>query len=156
MTKYMPMKILMVCLGNICRSPLAEGILQSKIMEYDLPWTVDSAGTSGWHDGESPDNRSIIEAEKNGINISSQRSRRLTKQDLDHFDLILAMDQSNYTNIIAFCSSDAQRKKVKKILDYTYPGENRNVPDPYYENNFDVVFEMLDSALDHMIEEYSY
>ena len=94
------MKILMVCLGNICRSPLAEGILLQKIKERHLPWKVDSAGTSGWHQGELPDRRSIAVAKAHDIDITYQRSRKFIAADFDQFDLILAMDSSNYSNII--------------------------------------------------------
>ncbi|MEY3421046.1 MAG: hypothetical protein RIR48_1335, partial [Bacteroidota bacterium] len=86
------MKILMVCLGNICRSPIAQGILEKKISEKNLDWYVDSAGTSGWHDGEPPDARAISAAHRQGTDISTQVSRKITPHDIRHFDLILAMD----------------------------------------------------------------
>jgi protein-tyrosine phosphatase len=142
----------MVCLGNICRSPIAEGILQSKIDELGINWEVDSAGTSGFHNGERPDRRSIEESSLNGIDISNQVSRQFTRDDLQRFDLILAMDKSNMSNILSMCSTDQERSKVKLIMDYTYPGQGVEVPDPYYLDGFDLVFEMLDAAIDHMIE----
>ena len=145
-------KILMVCLGNICRSPLAHGILQEKINELGLNWEVDSAGTSGYHNGEPPDPRSIQEAQVNGINIRDQRSRLLTSSDIKFFDLILAMDASNRDAILNQCESDEEKAKVKMIMNYTFPGENIDVPDPYYNDGFDHVFEILDAAIDHMIE----
>lgn len=145
-------KILMVCLGNICRSPLAHGILQEKIIENDLNWEVDSAGTSDYHNGEQPDPRSIQEAEVNGIDIRDQRSRSLTKSDIKKFDLILAMDKSNRDNIIKLCDSEDEKAKVKMILNYTFPEEDIDVPDPYYNDGFDHVFDILDAAIDHLIE----
>lgn len=149
------MKILMVCLGNICRSPLAEGILSHKIAEQGLPWSVDSAGTSGWHAGEAPDSRSIDVANLNGIDISLQRSRQLIASDLDDFDLILAMDSSNYQNIKALSTNQAQLDKIKLILNFVTPSENRAVPDPYYEGGFDYVYDLLDEATDRIIDHYS-
>ncbi len=145
----------MVCLGNICRSPIAEGILRSKVDELGLDWVVDSAGTSGYHKGELPDKRSIEEAANNGIDISNQRSRVFTTSDFKEFDLILAMDQSNYNKIKSLSENESDRNKVRMILDYTFPGENIGVPDPYYEEGFDEVFELLDAAIDHMIELYT-
>lgn len=145
----------MVCLGNICRSPIAEGILKSKAEELGLDWTVDSAGTSGYHQGEMPDARSIQEALLNGIDIKEQRSRIFSKNDFDKFDLILAMDNSNYDKIIALADKPSDVSKVKMILEYTYPGKNIGVPDPYYNDGFDEVFDLLDAAIDHMIELHS-
>ncbi len=146
------MKILMVCLGNICRSPLAEGIMQQKIKEKKLLWEVDSSGTSGWHEGELPDSRSIEVAKAKGIDITNQRSRQFNAKDLESFDLILAMDSSNYSNILRLATSDAQKKKVKLILNYLYPNENRGVPDPYYEGGFEKVYLMLEKSCENIIQ----
>ncbi len=146
------MKILMVCLGNICRSPLAEGILQQKIKERNLSWEVDSAGTSGWHVGELPDNRSIAVAKAHGIDLTYQRSRQFGAEDLDLFDLILAMDSVNYSNIISMARTDTQKIKVKLILNYAYPNQNRAVPDPYYEGGFEKIYQMLDAACEKIIK----
>lgn len=148
------MKILMVCLGNICRSPLAEGILRKKIEARQLSWEVDSSGTSGWHQGELPDRRSIEVAKAHGIDITDQRSRQFIPSDLNTFDLILAMDSSNYTNILKLANSEKQKTKVKLILNYLYPDENRAVPDPYYEGGFEKVYQMLDKACENVIKEY--
>ena len=115
------MKILMVCLGNICRSPLAEGILLEKIKERNLSWEVDSAGTSGWHQGELPDTRSIAVAKAHGIELTYQRSRQFKMVDFEEFDLILAMDSSNYSNIARLATTERQKDKVKLILNYTLP-----------------------------------
>lgn len=139
-------KIVMVCLGNICRSPLAEGILQSKLASDKF--YVDSAGTSGYHVGELPDRRSIEVAKKYGIDITNQRSRKFIKEDFDKFDVIFAMDKSNYDDIIAMSENNTQREKVKMILNELYPKENMSVPDPYYggDQGFENVYQMLDEA----------
>ena len=139
-------KILMVCLGNICRSPLAEGILQSKLSSGNF--AVDSAGTAGYHVGELPDGRSIEVARKYGIDITNQRSRKFVKADFDKFDMIFTMDQSNYGDIVAMSENEEQHEKVKMILNELYPNENRNVPDPYYggDQGFENVYKMLDEA----------
>lgn len=142
----------MVCLGNICRSPLAEGILLEKIKERNLPWKVDSAGTSGWHQGELPDRRSIAVAEAHDIDLTYQRSRQFIKADLEQFDLILAMDSANYSNILRLATTETQKSKVKLILNYIYPNENRAVPDPYYEGGFEKVYQMLVAACEKIIE----
>lgn len=148
------MKILMVCLGNICRSPLAEGIMLQKIQTYALEWKVDSAGTSSWHIGEKPDSRSIDIAFQNKIDISNQRARQFKARDLDLFDIIFAMDQSNYQNIIKECKTDAHQKKVKLIMNTLNPAQNIAVPDPYYDNGFEKVFNMLDRACETFVKLY--
>ncbi len=144
----------MVCLGNICRSPLAEGILQHKITQYNLNWQVDSAGTGAWHAGEKPDRRSIATALERGIDITQQRARQLRTEDFDTFDHILVMDASNYQNVTQLANSDAHRDKVALIMNYANPGMNQQVPDPYYggDNGFEVVFDMLDEACEAFIK----
>lgn len=143
----------MVCLGNICRSPLAEGILKAKLKENNLNWQVDSAGTSGWHINSLPDSRSIAIARLNGIDITDQRARQFQASDLEEFDLILAMDADNYNTILAKASKE-QAAKVKMILNYSYPNENRRVPDPYYNDGFGQVYQLLDAACDQIIKFY--
>lgn len=103
------MKILMVCLGNICRSPIAHGIMEAKVKSKGLDWQVDSVGTSGWHDGEQPDRRAISTAKKHGIDISHQRSRRITRQDIQAFDVILTMDMQNYKDVLHLCHTTLER-----------------------------------------------
>lgn len=151
------MKVLVVCLGNICRSPIAEGILKSKVAQKGLDWVVDSAGTGGWHEGELPDNRSIIVARQNGIDITAQRARKILKTDLDEFDLILPMDTSNRDDLYEMTATKEQREKIRLIMDVIYPNKNISVPDPYYgkEEGFQQVFEMLDEACEKVIELYS-
>ena len=136
----------MVCLGNICRSPLAEGILQSKL--DDKLFSVDSAGTSSYHIGNKPDPRSIAVAKQHGIDITKQQARQFIKQDFIDFDIIYAMDNSNYDNIIALAENDAEKSKVKLILNESFPAKNLDVPDPYYggDTGFDNVFILLDDA----------
>lgn len=142
----MPIKILMVCLGNICRSPLAEGILSSKLPSDKF--FVDSAGTGSWHIGHSPDKRSIAVAQHHNISISNQKGRQFNVKDFDTFDYIYAMDISNYDEILALAKNDAQKSKVQMILNELFPGENVDVPDPYYglANGFENVYQMLDEA----------
>ena len=146
------MKVLMVCLGNICRSPLAEGVLQDISDKNDLGWEVDSAGTSSWHAGESPHQSSIHIAKQHGIDISHQRSRAITKNDLDYFDLIITMDNSNYSKVSAMCKNKNQELKLKCLLDYSFPGDGREVPDPYYTNNFSYVFDLIQEACLELVE----
>ncbi len=140
------MRILMVCLGNICRSPLAEGILQSKL-PADV-FSVESAGTSAFHLGERPDIRSIKTARKNGLDISHQRSRPFVKEDFELYDHIFAMDVSNLSKLLEMAVSENQKNKVSLILDHLYPGQNAEVPDPYFggDQGFDEVYDMLDRA----------
>lgn len=145
------MKVLMVCLGNICRSPVAEGILTHKAAELGLNITVDSAGTSGWHNGEAPDPRSQKSTFKRGINISKQKSRKVIHNDFKDFDLIYAMDTSNYNNLLQLAPA-IYHHKIKLILDETHPGKNASVPDPYYTTDgFDEVFDLLDAACEKIV-----
>jgi len=136
----------MVCLGNICRSPLAEGILKSKV-DRDLVY-VDSAGTGGWHIGELPDARSIDVARANGLDISDQQCRKFVKQDFEDFDWIYVMDKSNLKNVIDLAETQENRSKVIMILNELNPGSNLEVPDPYYggANGFQHVYSLLNDA----------
>lgn len=140
----MKKRILMVCLGNICRSPLAEGILQSKLSDKDF--YVDSAGTGGYHVGAQPDYRSIAVAKKNGIDISQQTCRKFIEEDFDNFDIIYVMDTNNYSDIIKQARNQSQKDKVKLLLSET-SSDKMQVPDPYYDDNgFEHVFELIDTA----------
>ena len=142
----MSVKIVMVCLGNICRSPLAEGILASKLPPNTFH--VDSAGTGSWHIGQSPDERSIAVAQKNGLDISKQKGRQFSSADFDTFDYIFVMDNSNYDNVIAFAETHEHKQKVKLIMNELTPNQNQDVPDPYFgmHNGFDIVYKMLNDA----------
>jgi protein-tyrosine phosphatase len=139
-------KILMVCLGNICRSPLAEGILKSKLDSSNFE--VDSAGTSGYHEDALPDQRSINVAQKNGLDITDQRSRKFTKEDFKNFDHIFVMDTSNYEDVISLAETQEERDKVSLILNKIFPGEDESVPDPYHNSidGFNQVYEMLEES----------
>ncbi|XLS30883.1 low molecular weight protein-tyrosine-phosphatase [Flavobacteriaceae bacterium M23B6Z8] len=151
----MPRRILMVCLGNICRSPLAEGILKHKTNHLDV--IVDSAGTISYHAGKLPDSRSIAIAKKNGIDITYQRSRKFESSDFERFDDIYVMDSSNYSDVLQLAKTEAHRDKVEMILNLVFPGENVDVPDPYYggEMGFENVFKMLDEACDKIVAQIS-
>ncbi|WP_248723429.1 low molecular weight protein-tyrosine-phosphatase [Seonamhaeicola sp. ML3] len=147
-------KILMVCLGNICRSPLAEGILKSKLSNNFL---VDSAGTANYHTGSQPDPRSIAVARKHGLEISHLKGRQFTANDFDTFDYIYAMDQSNYLNVIRLARNEDDRNKVEMILNLVHPNQDYDVPDPYYggDQGFENVYQMLDEACDIIAERLS-
>lgn len=147
------MKILMVCLGNICRSPLAEGIMAEKIRQYGLPWTVDSAGTGAYHAGEAPDPRSQQVARNHDMDISQQRARQIKTADFNEFDHILVMDASNYNNVRSMTTDPSAQAKVEMIMNFVEPGRNIQVPDPYWDNDgFEKVYQMLDNACEAFIE----
>ncbi|MBP7821700.1 MAG: low molecular weight phosphotyrosine protein phosphatase [Saprospiraceae bacterium] len=150
------MNILMVCLGNICRSPLAEGILRDRILKNNLNWKVDSAGTGGWHTGELPDRRAVKVANSHGIDITDQRARQLSVDDFSKFDLILAMDSMNFRDILKMAPAAFDTSKLHLILDYITPGENACVPDPYYDGRFEFVYQLLSSACDKLISQLCY
>ncbi|WP_445454052.1 low molecular weight protein-tyrosine-phosphatase [Flavobacterium sp. 25HG05S-40] len=142
----MPVKILMVCLGNICRSPLAEGLLAAKLPKDRF--FVDSAGTGAYHIGKQPDKRSVMTAQKHGLDISTQKARQFSSRDFEDFDYIFVMDNTNYDDVIGLAKNEDQKKKVQLILNELFPGDNVDVPDPYYglQNGFDMVYEMLDET----------
>jgi len=141
-------RILMVCLGNICRSPLAEGILRHKIEQKGLNAKVDSVGTANYHVGEHPDPRSIQKAREYGINISKLVGRQFSLNDFDNFDHIYVMDQSNYRDVISLARNEEDKKKVELILNRAFPNLNMPVPDPYYggDEGFENVYQLLDKA----------
>lgn len=147
------MKILMVCLGNICRSPLAHGILEKKVNDQKLNVVVDSAGTGSWHIGNPPDLRSIEIAEKNSISISSQRARQFKETDFEEFDLIYVMDKNNFNDISKLDFNNIYQNKIKLILNELYPSKNMEVPDPYYgnKNGFEHVYNLLEKACNMII-----
>ena len=146
----------MVCLGNICRSPLAHGILAERIRRDGLAWTVDSAGTGDYHVGQAPDPRSVAEAARRGIDIGDQRARQLKQGDFEDFDLILVMDASNFQNARALARTDEERAKVRMIMNYERPGWNEQVPDPYWDDDgFTGVYAMLERAVDGLVRHYS-
>lgn len=137
----------MVCLGNICRSPLAEGVMQHLADKHGLGWHIDSAGTGGWHVGEGPDRRSVRAAQNNGIDISKQICRKFRKSDFDEFDHIFVMDKNNYADVLAMAPDEVAANKVKLLLG------DKEVPDPYYDDNqFQPVFEMINLGCDDIIK----
>ena len=142
----------MVCLGNICRSPLAEGILSLKGKHLNLK--VDSAGTAAYHIGKQPDIRSIEIANKYTIDLNQQRARQFSRADFDKFDIIYAMDTNNYAHLISLASTETERNKIRMILNEINPKAYQSVPDPYYggENGFQDIYNMLDKACDKIIQ----
>ena len=147
------MKILMVCLGNICRSPLAEGILTHKIQHLNIK--VDSAGTAGYHIGKLPDERSIEIAEKYNIDLTKQRARQFSRADFDDFDIIYAMDTNNYTHLISLANNETERNKVRLILNEVNPEKFESVPDPYYggDDGFQNIYNILNAACNKIISQ---
>ncbi len=154
---FATMRILMVCLGNICRSPLAEGILQHKAFKAGLQWTVESAGTGAYHIGKAPHPLSIKVAGINGVDISRQRARQFVKEDFLHYDFIYVMDSDNYVDVKKISGKLWKEDKVDLLLNESYPGENRAVPDPWYgkEDGYHTVYDMIDKACDKIIEKYN-
>ena|SRR6218665_565765 len=143
-------KILMVCLGNICRSPLAEGILRNKAEKLNLNIEIDSAGTSNYHTGQNPDKRTIQNALQHKIDVSKLKARQFSVHDYDRFDHIFVMDSSNYSDVAALARNEKDLQKVELILNRVYPNSNMSVPDPYFggEQGFENVFILLDKACD--------
>jgi len=141
----------MVCLGNICRSPLAEGILKNKLTHLDI--YVDSAGTAGYHVGNKPDARAIEIAQKYNIDLNNQRARQFSRKDFDEFDIIYAMDQNNYANLISLADNNEERNKIKMILNELNHDSFQSVPDPYYggQEGFEKVYKLLDKACEKIV-----
>jgi protein-tyrosine phosphatase len=156
LTIFAAMRILMVCLGNICRSPLAEGILQEKVKKAGLDWVVDSAGTNHYHTGDAPHPLSQKIALINGIDISQQRARRFTTEDLTQFDKIYALAGDVLNDIQRITGNKFDSAKVDLLLNEQYPGKNLDVPDPYYggEPDFHEVYELLDEVCYQLILKY--
>jgi protein-tyrosine phosphatase len=150
-----PKKILLVCLGNICRSPMAEGVLRAKAMERRLPITTDSAGTSDYHTGESPDRRAQAAMKRQGIDISDLRARPFVEADFERFDLLLAMDANNLRDMLRHAPNDELAKKAILIMDHAPLHPERSVPDPYYgsDRDFDHVYGMLDEACNNLLDQ---
>ena len=146
----------MVCLGNICRSPLAEGILEHKIKKAGLSWQVDSAGTNGYHVGEQPHRLSQKVARLNGIDICSQQCRRFVREDFQRFDKIYAMAADVIDEMKWIARSDYNPATVDLLLNEVYPGENRDIPDPWYgaEDGYHEVYEMIANACEAIIQHY--
>jgi protein-tyrosine phosphatase len=149
------MKVLMVCLGNICRSPLAEGIFRNKIITQRLNVSVDSAGTIDFHNGSHPDYRSIDIAKKNNIDISNLKARKVESSDFDNFDYVFVMDKNNFNDVIKIAKSNNAKAKVFLLTEFLFPNQKIEIPDPYYgsEKDFEVVYRLLDNSCEKLIEE---
>jgi len=151
------MNILMVCLGNICRSPLAEGILQKKTKEAGLNWKIDSAGTSSYHEGDAPHVLSQKVARLYGIDISKQTCRRFVKDDMLRFDKVYVMDKEVYADVKKISGDLWDPEKATLLMNEVYPGENTEVPDPWFggEEGYHLVFDMISEACDAIIKKYA-
>jgi protein-tyrosine phosphatase len=154
--KIYVMKILMVCLGNICRSPLAEGILQHKANDAGLNWTVDSAGTNSYHIGEAPHHLSQKVAKLNGVDICNQKARRFVKEDVERYDKIYAMADDVLDDIRQIAKEKYDPAKIDLFLNELYPEENKSVPDPWYgtEPGYHEVYKIIDEACNSIISKY--
>ena len=146
--------ILMVCLGNICRSPVAEGIMRNKLEIFSLNIQVDSAGTSNYHIGENPDTRSAKNALKNGLDISMLKARQFKVEDFDYFDLIYVMDEQNKSDVLSLARNTTDQLKVKLILSELPNSSYKSVPDPYFggEAGFQLVFDLLNKACENVAQ----
>jgi protein-tyrosine phosphatase len=151
------MKILMVCLGNICRSPLAEGVLKHKAKKAGLNWIIESAGTNGYHVGEAPHRLSQKVAKLNGIDICDQRARQFAKEDFDRYDKIYAMAEDVIDDIRSIAGKKFDASKVELFLNELYPGKNMDVPDPWYgpEPGYHEVYKMIDEACEAIVRKYA-
>lgn len=143
----------MVCLGNICRSPMAEGILRSKAMQQGIDLEIDSCGTSNYHIGEAPDPRAIQKMKEYGIDISMLKARQFRLEDFSRFDRIYVMDQSNYRDVLALANSETDKAKVKMILSEIDKTSMHSVPDPWFgeADGFEDVYHLLDNACERII-----
>ncbi len=151
------MKVLMVCLGNICRSPLAEGILRHKVEKAGLDWEVDSAGTSHYETGYPPHTLSQKLARSNGLDISKQQCRQFTEKDMQTFDKIFVMDDQNYKNIKRLSGPNWDENKVDFLMNELHPNQNMSIPDPYFgvEADYKKVYQMIDDACEVLIRKHS-
>jgi len=154
----MALKVLMVCLGNICRSPMAHGLLQHKVTQLKLGWEIDSAGTSGYHEGQLPDERAIACMKRHNTDITYQRSRPITFDDLYYYDLIFVMDRLNLRDVLQLAKTNMDEAKISLIMSLVDEQHPQEVPDPYYgpgDSGFELVYEMLDKATAKLLEKYA-
>jgi len=154
---FAAMRILMVCLGNICRSPIAEGVLRNKVQQHGLNWVVESAGTESYHIGEGPHRHSQKICRVNGIDISGQRAAKFTAGDFARYDKIYAFADDVYREIERIGGKHADMKKVDYFLNELHEGQNASVPDPYYgsEDGYAGVFDMINKTCDAIIARYA-
>ena len=150
------MRILMVCLGNICRSPIAEGVMRHKVKQHGLDWDIESAGTESYHIGEAPHRLSQKICKEHGIDISEQRAQKFLATHLEEFDKIYAMAGDVYEEIRSICGAKADMSKVSLFMNELHAGKNESVPDPYYggEDGFKIAYEMIDKTCDAIIKKY--
>ena len=150
-------KILMVCLGNICRSPMAEGVMRQKIKDYGLDAQVNSCGTASYHIGEAPDYRGIKTLHNYGIDISQHQGQQFSISDFDAYDLIFVMDTRNYSNIIAKARNKNDKEKITLLMDEIYPGQQKVVPDPYYGDieDYEETYALVEGACEHLAKRLS-
>lgn len=145
-------KIIFVCLGNICRSPVAEGVALHLKNKHNLQVYIDSAGTAGYHVGEAPDPRTVANARRHGVDLSPLRARQFSVLDFEKFDHIFTMDLGNYNTVVRLASNQEQRNKVKLLLEFVYKTKGLEVPDPYYgsEKDFEKVFTLVYKACEDL------
>ncbi len=150
------MRVLFVCLGNICRSPSAEAVFNAKLNKYGLlsEVEVDSAGTSGYHEGDSADSRMMTHAIKRGYNLTSI-ARQIMPKDFDYFDMIIAMDASNYQSLMGMAKNPSQKNKIAMMTDFSETYDGEDVPDPYYGGSmgFEKVLDILEDCAEGLIDE---
>lgn len=151
------MKILFVCIGNICRSPIAEGLMQHKCNELNLNWVIDSAGTHNYHVGELPHESSQKICKENGIDISNQRARQFQKNDFEKFDIIYALASDVYQTLLSKTSSSSEKNKIKLLLDELYNEKGKSVKDPWYGeyDGYIEVFDEIEKACEAVIKNHS-
>lgn len=151
------MKILMVCLGNICRSPIAQGVMQKLVTEHGLDWNIDSAGTNGFHNGEQPHQHSIQICKQNGIDISTQTSRRITRDDLKNYDYILCMAQEVIDEMQTMFGNELTNKPIKLLMEFAYPGQKMDIQDPWYgpASGYGPVFDLIQQGCEAFIQQKS-
>jgi protein-tyrosine phosphatase len=149
------MRVLMVCLGNICRSPMAEGVLRHLAKNRGVDLEIDSCGTAGYHIGSPPDRRAVYTMSVHGIDISELRARQFKKADFSNFDYIVTMDVNNFDDIMTLANSDTEAGKVRLMLNYSSPHENQPVPDPYYggDEGFENVYHLLSESCNAFLDQ---
>lgn len=146
----------MVCLGNICRSPIAEGVIKALLSQKNIKnWVIDSAAIGNWHIGELPDSRAIQTASEHGIDITDQKARQIDQKDFDYFDHILVMDTEIQKSAYRLASSQEQKRKISLLLEFKYPGENRIVPDPYFDNSFECAYQLILEGCESFLEKFN-
>ena len=157
LVKEPKVSVLLVCMGNICRSPMAEGMLRQRVAEQSFPVSVeiDSAGTHGYHEGSRPDPRAQAAAQRRGLDISMLRARRVVADDFDRFDLLVAMDEENVSALLELAREERHQDKIRLLLEFAGSSSNRNVPDPYYGGmlGFERVLDLLEEGMGGLLDE---